>query len=87
MILKSYIVEQDIGILRNYAATLIYGENVGIQDDLKEEIKIQNKNIEIITFFENDILKSDLLLENIINVSLFDSKKIIFILCATDKIF
>ena len=50
MILKSYIVEQNIEILKNYQATLIYGQNGGIKDDVKQQIKNQNKNIEIINF-------------------------------------
>ena len=64
MILKSYIVEQNIEILKNYQATLMYGQNGGIKDDVKQQIKNQNKNIEIINFFEADILKSNLLYEN-----------------------
>ena len=57
MILKSYIVEQDVEVLNNYQATLIYGENAGIKDDIKNKIRKQNKHSEIITFFESDILK------------------------------
>jgi DNA polymerase III subunit delta len=86
VILKSYIVEQNIEILKNYQATLIYGQNGGIKDDVKQQIKNQNKNIEIINFFEADILKSDRLYENFSNQSLFAQKKIIFIHEVTDKI-
>ena len=39
MILKSYVLEQNPEILKNYQATVIYGQNDGIKDDLKEEIK------------------------------------------------
>jgi DNA polymerase-3 subunit delta len=87
MILKSYIVEQNVEILKNYKATLIFGVNNGLKNDVKEEIKKKNKNCEIITFFENDILKSNLLYEKITNQSLFAVKKIIFIQEGTDKIF
>lgn len=87
MILKSYIVEQNIEILKNYRATLVYGENNGIKDDIKESIKNQNADSEIITFFENDILRNNLLYENIANQSLFSQRKIIFIHEASDKIF
>ena len=52
MILKSYIVEQNIDLLKNYKATLIYGENNGIKDDVKEEIKHGNQSNEIITFLK-----------------------------------
>ena len=87
MILKSYIVEQNIEILKNYTASLIYGENEGIKDDVKEKIKELNKDCEIITFFENDILKNKVLFENISNQSLFFDKKIIFLQECSDKIF
>ena len=41
MILKSYLVEQNVEVLKNYQASLIYGENKGIKDDIKEELKKQ----------------------------------------------
>ena len=75
MILKSYIVEQNVEILKKYKANLIYGENDGIKNDIKEEIKNKNKDCEITNFFETDILKSNLLYENISNQSLFSEKK------------
>ena len=87
MILKSYIVEQNLDILKNYQATLIYGENNGIKNDIKEKIKNQNKDCEIINFFESDILNNDFLYENIANESLFTRKKVIFIHESSDKIF
>ena len=87
MILKSYLVEKDIKVLKNYKANLIYGENNGIKDDVKEKIIEQNKDSEIIFFFESDVLKSNLLFENIANQSLFNEKKIIFIEEVTEKIF
>jgi len=87
VILKSYIVEQDIHILNNYQATILYGENNGIKDDVKSRLKDNNKDAEIINFFEEDIIKNkNILYENIINESLFNKKKIIFIQGATDKI-
>ena len=87
MILKSYIVEQNVAMLKDYRATLIYGQNAGIKDDIKEAIKGLNKNSEIITFFENDILKNNSLYENIFNQSLFSEEKVILIQEASDKIF
>ena len=87
MILKSYLIEQNVEILKNYQATLLYGINKGIKDDIKEQIREQNKDCEIVTFFETDISKKELLHENITNQSLFASKKIIFIQEASDKIF
>ena len=87
MILKSYIVEQNIDILKKYQATLIFGENNGIKDDIKDEIKSKSKNCEILNIFEVDIQRGNLLNENISNQSLFSKKKIIFIQEASDKIF
>ena len=87
MILKSYIVEQNIEILKTYQATLIYGQNNGIKDDIKQKLKNKNKSSEIIVFFEEEILKNkNLLYDNIINESLFNEKKTIFIHEVSDKI-
>jgi len=88
VILKSYIVEKDFNSLRNYKAVLLYGENEGIKDDIKDKLKNLNKESEIINFFENDILKDKSILhKNIVNESLFNEKKKIFIHEATDKIY
>ncbi|MDB9760845.1 hypothetical protein OAB59_02640 [Pelagibacteraceae bacterium] len=87
MILKTYIVEKNINILEQYKAVLLYGVNDGIKDDIKNTIKKNNKDAEIINFFETEIIKSrNILYENIVNESLFNEKKIIFIQSATDKI-
>jgi len=87
VILKSYIVEQNLDILNDYQAVVIYGENEGIKNNIKIKLKEINKNSEIISFFEDEITKNkNLLYENIANESLFNEKKIIFIQSATDKI-
>ena len=87
MILKSYIVEQNLNILDKYQAVLMYGENEGIKDSIKIKLKKNNKDSEVIIFFEEEISKNkDLLYKNIANESLFNEKKIIFIQSATDKI-
>jgi DNA polymerase-3 subunit delta len=87
VILKSYIVEQDLSILKQYQAVLLYGVNEGFKDEIKSKLKVNNKESEIINFFENEIVKNkDILQENIINESLFNKKKIIFIQSASDKI-
>ena len=87
MILKSYIVEQDVEILKNYKATLIYGENNGIKNDVKQKIKDNNDGVEILNFFEADLLKNNLLYDSVSNRSLFSEKKIIFVQEASDKVF
>ena len=88
MILKSYIVEQQPKLLNGYKSVLLYGENEGIKNDIKSKLKEFNKGSEIIIFFESEILKNNnILYKNIINESLFNETKIIFIHSASDKIF
>ena len=88
MILKSYVVEQNVNILKNYQITLIYGQNNGIKDDIKQAIKEKNENSETIIFFEGEIIKNkNILYQNIVNESLFSEKKIIFIQEVSDKIY
>ena len=76
MILKSYIVEQNVGILQNYQSTLAYGLNSGIIDEVKSKLKENNKDAELINFFESELIKDKgTLYKNIINESLFNKKK------------
>ena len=88
MILKSYIVEENVEILNEYRGTLIYGENEGIKDDIRQALRSKSKTSEEIIFFEEEILKNrNILYQNIVNGSLFSEKKNIFILEASDKIY
>ena len=87
MIIKSYIIEKNISNFEKYQASLIFGENIGIKEDIKELLKNKNKTAEIINLFEEEILKhKDRLYNNVNNKSLFNEKKIIFIHHVTDKI-
>ena len=87
MILKSYIVEKNINILDQYLSVLIYGQNTGIQDEIKSKIIQLNKNIELINVFEDTIFKDkENFHESVLNQSLFYPKKIFFINNVTDKI-
>lgn len=87
MIIKSYIIEKNISNFEKYQASLIFGENIGIKEDIKELLKNKNKTAEIINLFEEEILKhKDILYNNVNNKSLFNEKKIIFIHHVTDKI-
>lgn len=86
MLYKSYQVEENTSILKNKIA-LIYGENLGLIDDIKDNIIKENKHNAILKFSENQILTNyDLLQNEIKNISLFDNKKIILITSATDKL-
>jgi DNA polymerase-3 subunit delta len=88
MILKSYIVEQNIDVLKTYQSVLMYGKNDGIKDDIKEKLKYTSTDTETIIFFEEELLKDkNILYQNINNESLFSKKKIIFIHSVSDKIF
>ena len=87
MILKSFIVEKDISLLQKYFVSLIYGENIGLKDDIKNEIKKYFKEYEQISFNQSEIIKNEKLLdEQIDNISLFSKKKIIFINEISEKI-
>ena len=87
MILKSFLIEKNISLLSKYNAILIYGENIGLKDDLKSEIKIFFKNTEYFNFNQDEIIRNPSLLgEQINNTSLFSKNKIIFINEVSDKI-
>ena len=86
MIFKSYLIEQEINKL-NKKINLIYGENLGLINELKRLIKEFSKNIKIIRFNEEEILKNNkILFRELSNNSLFEEEKIIFIDQASDKI-
>ncbi|MDC2986611.1 hypothetical protein OAY20_00770 [Candidatus Pelagibacter bacterium] len=83
MIHKSYLIEQNFDNLKN-KIVLFYGENLGLIDDFKDEIVKRNKNV--LKFSQDEILKNDkIIFDEINNVSLFDDKKIIFIINISDK--
>ena len=83
---KSYLVEQNINLLSD-KIVLFYGENVGLKEDFKYQIKENNKEIRIINYNQEDILKNEEFFNNEINnLSLFEEKKIYFINCVNDKL-
>ncbi len=84
---KSYLIEQNIGNLKENLV-LFYGENIGLIDDFKSSIKKFYKDqFEIINFTQEDILKNNnLLTKEVMNSSLFDKKKILFIQQSDDKL-
>jgi hypothetical protein len=58
MIYKSYLAEQNInGIKENLF--LFYGENIGLKEDFKKIIKLNNKKAEILVFLEEEIIKNE----------------------------
>ena len=83
---KSYIVEEDIDVIKE-SLVLFYGENLGLQNDIKSLIKKRNKDSEILYFTQDELLKNeDLLFNEILNISLFDKKKVFIIDQVSDKI-
>ena len=87
MIFKSYILEQNIKSINNQKLFLFYGENQGLKKDLKEKLKLEYKNQEILNLLQDEIIKNKSILANEINnKSLFNEKKVIFINQVNDKI-
>jgi len=87
MIFKSYILEQNIQPANNHKIFLFYGENQGLKKEFKKNLRIQNKNQEILNLFQDEIIKNkNILINEINNKSLFNEKKIIFINQVNDKI-
>ena len=83
---KSYLVEQNINILKNNIL-LFYGENLGLKNDLKKKLELNNSDAVIVRFTQEEILKNqNYFIENLLNMSLFNEKKIYFIEQVNDKI-
>ena len=87
MIYKSYLVEENISILK-HNLTLFYGENSGLINDFKKDIYLKEKNNLIIKLTQEEIIyDKSVLFTQLQNSSLFEDKKIIFINNASDKLF
>ena len=83
---KSYLVEQNLASIKENI-TLLFGENLGFKNDLKNKIKLENKKSEIINYTQEEILKdSTVFFNNLTNISLFENNKIFFINNANDKL-
>ena len=86
MIHKSYLIEEDIELLKNNIV-LFYGENLGLKNDFRDKIKNKFKNANILRYSQDELLKnSDILINEIRNVSLFDNQKIVLIDQINDKL-
>ena len=87
MILKSFLVEKEISMLDKHFISLFYGENIGLKDEIKHELKKKYENYEQINFNQDEIIKNEKLLdEQIDNTSLFKKNKLVFINEISDKI-
>ena len=86
MIYKSYLVEENLELLKNNL-NLFYGENLGLKNDLREKIKNLNKNALIKNLNQEEILADDnKFINELLNKSLFEDIKIFFIHQTNDKI-
>ena len=61
MIYKSYLVEQNINLIKENLV-IFYGENLGLKNYFKKLIKISNKRSEFILFNQEEILQNQNLL-------------------------
>tara|TARA_B100000700_G_scaffold331066_1_gene461100 strand:+ start:3512 stop:4516 length:1005 start_codon:yes stop_codon:yes gene_type:complete len=87
MIFKSFQIEKNLSLIDDYFAVLIYGENIGLKDEIKYEIKKKYKTYQLVSLSHDEIYKNEKLLdEQIQNISLFSDNKIIFINEISDKI-
>ena len=75
MIYKSFLLEENINNLKN-KVILFYGENLGLKNDFKKLLKYKNRENEVISFNQEQIIKNSNTLHNeVLNISLFDRKK------------
>lgn len=87
MIFKSYVLEQNLKSIDDCKIILFYGENQGLKEEFKKNIKEANKNNEKLNLLQDEIIKNEnLLINEISNKSLFNDKKIIFIDQVNEKI-
>ena len=68
MIFKSFLVEKNLSIVDEYFITLLYGENIGLKDEIKKKIKEKYKGYEQINFNQDEVIKNEALEEQIYNV-------------------
>ena len=86
MIYRSYLVEENLGLLKNNL-NLFYGENLGLKNDFREKIKDLNKKALIKNLNQEEILADEKKFFNeLLNKSLFEDTKIFFIHQTNDKI-
>jgi DNA polymerase-3 subunit delta len=87
MIIKQYILEQNPKAFLDYKIFLLYGENEGFKKEFKDKVKKIDKDFEILSITQEEIVKNNnILFKEIENKSLFEKNKIFFIDQADDKI-
>jgi len=86
MIIKSFEVEQIKSI--NYKSILLYGVNQGLKDELIKSSILKDFSGEILKYDEPEVLdRSEIILESLLNGSLFNEQKLILISRCSNKIY
>ena len=86
MIYKSYQLEKNLSKLEK-KCVLFFGENLGLKEEFKKNIKKINKESKIFSFSQDEILKNkNILFTEFKNISLFEENKIYLINDVSDKI-
>ena len=80
MIIKSYEIKKNKSNILKSNLFLLYGENIGLKKDIKNfiinELKQKNNNLEILSFYENEIINNkDDFFNLVYSGSLFSKKK------------
>ena len=85
MIYKSYQLEKNLSKLEKNCV-MFFGENLGLKEDFKKNIKKINKEFKILSFSQDEILKNkNILFTEFKNISLFEENKIYLINDVSDK--
>ena len=75
MIVKSFILENNIKSIIDKNIFLFYGENLGLKRDFKKKDKKELVNSETLNFVQEEIIKNqNILFNEIKNKSLFEEK-------------
>ena len=73
---------------KNYKSILLYGINQGLKDELIKSSILKDFSGEILKYDEAEVLeKSEIILESLLNGSLFDEQKLILISRCSNKIY
>ena len=87
MIVKSFLLEQNISLIIEKNLVLFYGENLGLKNDFKKLIQHSATENKLMNFSQEEIIKNkEKFLSEISNLSLFEKKKIYYINECNDKI-
>ena len=86
MIVKSFEVDKIKS--KNYKSILLFGVNQGLKDELIKSTILKDFSGEILKYDETEILdKSEIILESLLNGSLFNEQKLILISRCSNKIY